>query len=372
VPIGPIRILNPLGVQRESLDSIAREADRRARRLRVIRATMLVGVILIGGTEGFRLLTGDAYSLIDCFYMTVITISTVGFNEVIPITGFPDRQLYTGMLIIFGGGSLIYFLSAFTAMVIEGDVFFTFWSRRMGKRLEHLHDHVIVAGVGRNGGHVIDELMQAGTPTLAIDTDATRIDDVLTHHPHCLVMVADALDEATLLAAHVERAKALVATLPDDRDNLFLALTARQIAPDLRIVAKVEDERNVEKLERVGVSQSVSPTMMGGHRMAAEVLRPEFVRLTEAIVRPDDVYNIAVVDIGVESEYVGRTLKEFQLEDVSGCTIMGMRGHKDREVRYHPDTNGRLEAGGSLVAVGTSEQLRLLRQDLGCLRDPTP
>lgn len=357
--------LSPLRIQRQSLDGIAHEAERRGRQLRVFRAAVLMLLMIAVGTAGFSLLTRGAHSLIDCFYMTVITISTVGFGEAIPIQGYPDRQLYTAVLVIFGGGSLVYFLSAFTAMVVEGDVFFTLWRRRMGKRLEQLTDHVIVAGVGRNGGYVVEELVDAGTPTLAIDNNPAHIDDVLTKHPQCLVIVGDAIDEATLAAAGLDRARALVAVLPDDRDNLLLVLTARQLCKEVHIVAKCEDERNLEKLERVGASRVVSPTKMGGHRMASEVLRPHLVRLTESMYRGEGQHIIQSVRLVQGSEFEGQTVRAFVLEDTSGCNLLGLREPEDDIVRYHPGLDKVLVAGSEVTAVGTPQQLASLRQALG-------
>ncbi|MBR56657.1 MAG: hypothetical protein CMH54_01220, partial [Myxococcales bacterium] len=220
----------------------AAEAERKARQGRVTRAALLVCMVLLTGTYGYYELTNYTVSLLDCLYATILTVSTVGFQEVIPIRESDALTWFTIALIFFGGGSLLYFVTSITAMVIEGDLLYRFWRRRMLRTIENLNHHIVVCGAGRSGMHTIRELRSEGTPIVVIDVDPGRIEIVLQEFgeimPH---LVGDALEEQVLRAAGIDRADGLIAALHDDRDNLYLSLSARQLNPDLRIVAKVDE-----------------------------------------------------------------------------------------------------------------------------------
>jgi len=208
------------------------------------------GVVLVVALSaiGFWVLGGGEWSIEDCLYMAIITLTTVGYGEV--LEGFhqvPYARLFTSVVIVLGIGVFLYFVSTLTAYIIEGDLRRTLESTRMRKRISRLRDHIIVCGAGDTGRHVISELLATRTPTVAIDSNRERLEelarDLAQIHPETsfLYLCGDATDDAILEQAGLEHASGLVAALANDKDNLFLVVSARQIRPgpdDFRIVAR--------------------------------------------------------------------------------------------------------------------------------------
>ncbi len=339
--------------------------ERYERSMRVVRATSLVIMVLVVGTLGYWSLTDHLYTLLTCLYMTVITVSTVGFNEVLPVSESPQLQLFTVGLILFGGGSLLYFLSSFTALVIEGDLAYTLWRRKMDKNLATLSDHIVVAGAGRSGIHVIRELFETDADVVVIDFDSERVDQLLAEFGDTQRVVAgDALEEAVLRSAGLERARGLIAVLHDDRDNLFLCLQARHINPHLRIVAKVDEAASAAMFSKVGVDALVSPAAIGGRRLASEMLTPHLASFADALMAPGQQVQLTELRVDSRSPVAGLTLGDASEHPSMAsihCRVVGLRVRLDAPFDYEPGRNAVLTAGGSVVAVGNAEELRSLR-----------
>ena len=353
----------------DPMTGFAEEAERKARQQRMIRAFGLVLLTFIFGTLGFYQLTDGAYRLLDCLYATVLTVSTVGFREVIPVRESDALTIYTILLIMFGGGALLYFLSSITAVVIEGDLQFAFWRRRMQAAVNELDNHVVVAGAGRTGMFAARELHGAGTKMVIVDNKYERIETLLTEFGEDMPHVpGDALDEATLLAAGIERARGIIASLPDDRDNLFLCLTARQLNPKLRIIAKVYNTQGVEKFRRVGVDAVVSPALMGGRRMASEMVQPEVVSFLGALLASNQA-SLALNELRIEpdSPVAGQTLRSANLRSHTNCLVLALK-HDNEDYIYNPGPDAVLEANTGLLALGEPKELNELRSLLSPIR----
>jgi voltage-gated potassium channel len=335
----------------------------RERTVRVFRAALLVGLVLILGTMGFNVLTQGAHTLFDCFYKTVLTISTVGYREVIPIGQSMPLQIFTVGLIFLGGGSILYFLSSFTAMVIEGDLAFGFWRRHMERRLGSVRDHVIVAGSGRSGVHVLRELLRSNIPVVALDSDPERMDTLLAEFGEALiVIVGDALEESVLRAAGLERARGVIACLHDDRDNLFLCLTARQMGVRARIVAKADDPHTAEKFRKVGVDAVVSPGMLGGRRLVSEMLTPEMSSFADALMAPTERLKLAEVTVGGGAPLSGRTIAEARNAAQQNCAVLGLRDAGGESFVYQPPSSERLNPGATLIVLAEHQDLTRLQR----------
>ncbi len=341
----------------------AAEAEREARQGRTTRAALLICLVLFAGTYGYYELTDHTISLLDCLYATVLTVSTVGFQEVIPIRESDALIWFTIGLITFGGGSLLYFVTSITAMVIEGDLLYRFWRRRMLRRIDNLNHHIVVCGAGRSGMHTIRELRSEGTSLVVIDMDPTRIEIVLQEFgdilPH---LVGDALEEQVLRAAGIDRADGLIAALHDDRDNLYLSLSARQLNADLRIVAKVDEAFGADKFRRVGVDGIVSPALMGGRRMASEMVRPEVASFVGSLhAATDNSLSLAEINIPYDGPYANISLREADLRSQANCLVVGARSKVSGPYVYNPLPDERLHPGGSILALGDPEGLAHLR-----------
>lgn len=346
-----------------SIANLAAAAERRSRYIRVMRATVVMLLVLAVGTYGFWYFTAGERTIIECLYMTVLTVSTVGFSETIPVVDDSMRAFTIG-LILFGGGSIIYFLTAITAVIVEGDLLYRWWAQRVRRRLDAQEDHIIVAGVGRSGIRAAYELGHSRSTTVVVDHSSEQIEEALpTLGTDQLFLVGDALEEETLVAAGIKRAKGLIAAIGDDRDNLLLSVTARQLNPNLRIVSEVRDIANCPKLSKVGVHAVVNPATLGGRRLANEFLRPEVLSFTDAMLSSAaHRLSLEQVDISPGAPCAGKSLEEARLAERSGALILGLRYMAEGPFRYDPAADSELVAGGGIIALGDRRQRRRLRK----------
>ncbi len=359
---GPLNSLR-LGA---SIASIAAEVERRDRYIRVIRASMLMFFTLGVGTWGFDALTEGTHTWVESLYMTVITVSTVGFTEVIPIDSDALRG-FTMVLVLFGGGAMLYFITAVAAVVVEGDLVYRFWRRRLLGRLDRQRGHVVVAGLGYTGVQAVRDLSEARAPFVVVDADPARIEAIIPEFGEDLLfVVGDAFEGSVLRMAGIERAKGLVSALPGDRDNVLVCVTARELNSALRMVSKVRSTESVAKFEQVGVHDTVAPAAMGGARLATVLLHPETVALADAMLdSAAHKLTLCEVEIAEGSEVAGGSLEEARLGERTGCTVLGLRYMDDGPFRYNPTPDSPLVPTGSVMALGRAPELRKLRRLLG-------
>ncbi|MEY2669651.1 MAG: hypothetical protein RJA59_2289, partial [Pseudomonadota bacterium] len=236
------------------------------------------------GTVGYWILGGGRWSLFDCAYMTVTTVSTVGFGEILPVGEVALGRPFTLLLVLTGTVFLWWFLGSVTAFLVEGEVLGLGWRRRMASQLAKVRDHVVVCGAGSTGIHSIRELAQLGTPFVVVDANEAVAHEAARLHGGAAV-VGDATHDEVLEQAGIARARGVISALTDDKDNLYVTVTARALNPALRIVAKAIDVRAEAKLRRAGADCVVSPNAMGGLRMVSEMLRPEVTTFLDTMLR---------------------------------------------------------------------------------------
>ena len=352
---------HPAGVA--GTTNLVTNAEVQGRRFRVARALALIGLVLVTGATGFYVLTGGRYSYLDCLYMTVTTVTTVGYTEVLPVRESIGTTVYTIIVILVGVGAVFYLLTTLAALVVEGDLHQRLWRRRMEKRIQNLRDHIIIVGVGRSGSQVVRELFNAGVPFVAIDADAARIQMLADElHYDFPFLVGDALEDTLLRAAGIERARGLVATLHDDRDNLYLSLTARQLNARLRLVAKADERTSFDKFEKVGVNAVVSPPVMGGRHLASEMLRPDVASFVDGLLRvTESAPALAELRIGARAPAAGQALGDANLRARTNCLVLGIREESDVFYQYNPAPEVVLTPGASLIALGDPVALERLR-----------
>jgi len=232
----------------------------------LVRTALLVGLVFSIGMVGFYVIGRPEAELVDAFYMTSITLTTIGYGEVIPVET-TAAKLFTGVYAVIGFGMFVYLFSNITAFMVEGGLDRYLWERKMHRAIEKLKDHTVVCGAGNTGRHVIGELLETRRPFVVIDRDP---EVVRALHQQLGVpfpaVIGDATDDDVLRAAGVPRASGLIACLSRDNDNLVVTLSARLLAPKLRIVARCIDEREQAKIRRAGADTVVSPNMIGGIR----------------------------------------------------------------------------------------------------------
>jgi len=331
---------------------------------RLVVPTAMVAAIVLVTTLGYLILGQGQWSLRDCLYMTVITLTTVGYGEVLEGMGnVPGAREFTGFMIVAGIGSFLYFASTVTAVIVEGDLSRAVRRKRMFKRIQGLRDHVIVCGVGSTGRHVVEELLVAKRDVVAIDRDTERLESLVARHgDHVLHLVGDATEDEVLAQANLAHAGGLVAALANDKDNLYLVVSTRQVNPNLRVVARGSELRVLDKLRKAGADHVVSPNYIGGMRMVSELLRPHAVRFVDDMLRDHD-QNVRIGEVALPTgcNLAGKSLAECALRKEHGVGVLAVR-RPGGEYEYNPDGSLVLEDDMVLVVLGPVHKVNLLRE----------
>lgn len=329
--------------------------------IRQIRFAILVVLVLILlGTAGYWYIEG--WSLLDSLYMTVITLTTVGYEVVEPLSkagkAFTIVLALSGVSIVFA----VVFWTIGNAIEIAATekMQYLMWRRRMEKEIRGVKDHYIICGYGRMGQAIAEEFRARNVPFVVIENNPEQLPKLVAGRT--LFVEGDASDESTLIAAGVERAKGLIAVAPTDADNTFIVLTAKGINPKLFVVArsiKVEDE---PKLRRAGADRVMSPYILGGKRMAWSVLRPTVVDfLDSAMYRESLELEIGEIKVTESADFVNRTLRESGIRNRSGATVIAIKSRTGALISS-PSPDVEIHEGDILVAVGTPQQLETLEQ----------
>lgn len=329
-------------------------------------AAFFFGLVVLSGTLGFYALGHGNWTLFDCFYMTLITLSTVGYGEVLAgMDRIHEARVLTAALIILGSGTLVYFVSTITAFIVEGDLQGIIRRRKMNRAIDRLSSHAIVCGIGSTGRHVATELIHAGHPTVVVDRSSTAIEELEAELgrevPH---VIGSAIDDHVLQRAGIERADVVIAALTDDKDNLFVTITARAFNPNARIVAKSVEPTTERKLKRAGATSVVSPNFIGGMRMANEVLRPNAIAFLDRMLRDQGEKKIRIEEllIPTASKLVGLSLASTSLRN-QGALVIAVR-FPSGEFLYNPPGNQPIEGGMTLVVLADVHDVRKLRDGL--------
>lgn len=318
-------------------------------------ALLLVAVAAIG-TAGYMLVEG--WSLFDALYMTMITLATIGYGEVNPLT--PAGRAFTMGLIVIGVGAVAYGFSTLTALWVEGALTNAWERKRMEQHIGALHDHVIVCGGGQTGRHIAEELTKAGMPFVVIEIDEARRDVLRRVCPNLLYILGDATDVEVLRKAHVERAYGLAACMPSDKDNLFTILTARELNPTMRVVSRLISDDAGPRLAKVGADAVVSIARIGALRIASEMLRPHVVSVLDAMLREPSPIRVQEARVGAGA--AGRSIADLKLQERAGVIVFAMREAGDRRHVFNPPPTRVLQEDDILIVCADPAQLELARK----------
>lgn len=319
----------------------------------------LVGLCLTG-TIWYHLVEG--WSLSDAAYMTLITISTVGFSEVEPLDS--DRlRFITVTLIVLGVINIGYIVNRFTEAMISGYVQERNKLKQQQKQIDSLNNHYIVCGLGRTGNQVAKEFAEEGIPFVVIDTDPDEIEAARQKGYICIQ--GDATLDQSLVEAKIDKATCLIAALRSDAENLYTVLSAKTLNGNIRALARASTEEAVTKLQRAGADSVVSPYITGGRRLAAAALRPQVMDFVDGILTGSErSYYLEEIRLDNQcSPYFGQTLSEAKLRVQSGALVVAIR-RSDNTLIPGPMGNTVLLEGDSLICMGTPEQLRALNSIL--------
>ena len=324
-------------------------------RRRLLLTALSFLVVLATGVLGYR--TVEDVGWLDSLYMTVITITTVGFREVVDLG--PGGKALTILLI--GGGVVTVTYAAFTAAeyVVEGHLRDELERRRMDRTISRLEGHTIVCGYGRVGRHLVATLDQDDAAFVVVDNDDSKLEDL--HERGHLVVRGDATEEQVLVEAGLERAAALVACVNSDADNVLVTLTAKGVRPDCGVIARVKADENEKKLVRAGADRVISPSTIGGRRIAALLTRPAVADFLDGIAGGATDYTLEEVLVRPDGGLEGRTLREAGIRERFHCTVLALRHASDQRLDSHPAPTAPLEVGDVLVVMGSEPDVRELR-----------
>ncbi len=325
-------------------------------RTRIIRIAVLIGLILSIGTAGFRII--ERYPLFDAFYMTLTTITTVGYQEIHPLSR--AGRVFNSFLIFFGVSAMLVALGTMTQTIIELELQERFGKRRKKRMIDQLRNHFIVCGFGRVGRNAALELKRAKKTFLVVDRSEERVDRAM--RAGMLAVVADATRDDSLREAGVLSARGLIAALPSDAENLFIILSAKTLNPNLTVVTRASEEEAGEKLRRAGADTVFAPYTMAGHRLAHALVRPhvvEFFDFATSAVGPRIMTEQVWVAPG--SIAAGKPLSAIITAGESDLIILAIR-KANGEMVFNPSPATQISGGDYFIVLGRQPQLEKLEK----------
>jgi voltage-gated potassium channel len=328
-------------------------SDRAAPARRFAYAIVGIVLIVLSGTAGYILI--EEMNFIDALYMSVITVSTVGFEEVRPLS--PGGRLFTIGLIVLGVGSVVYLLTTAAELVIEGSLRDFFGRSAMDRKIHNQRDHVIVCGFGRLGKAVVEELKRHQVPMVIIESDPAKEAELVA--TGLLYLIGSALEESVMEDAGVRTARSVVVATASDADNVYITLSVREKNPKALIHARGDSETGLRRLRLAGADQTLSAYQWGGMRIAASILRPSVVDFLELSV-PGRESEVDLEEIRVESgsQIDGLTIAEIERTNARLRVVAVKRG--DQPISMIPEPASQVKAGDFLVVIGESASLKRL------------
>ena len=324
------------------------------------RAFGLLAALHVIGTVGFQLLGGPQYSVLDCFYMTFITIATIGYAEVIDLSHNPAGRFFAMAIGFFGIANTWYIMSLMVAYLVEGKINEALWRQRMEKHIHKLKDHYIVCGIGRVGRNVANELGATSRPYVVVDEALPSIETQLEHHPNTMHIHGDACDDDMLIKAHIDSARGVFAVTGDDSKNLLITITAKQLNPEVRVVARCHEVRNIEKIRKAGADAIVSPDFTGGLRIASAMIRPHAVNFLDEMLKSDS--KLRVEEVVLPAGFPESTVGSFSVKSPHYILV----AVRDRELwKFNPGDDQPLRAGYTMIFMATPEGRKSLEQLAG-------
>jgi voltage-gated potassium channel len=318
-----------------------------------IIAALLLVVSITVGILGYILV--EDYNLVDSFYMTVITLSTVGFNEVKPLSS--AGKVFATVYILFNIGIFAYIVSTLTTYLFEGELQKIYRNIMFGREVKKMKNHVIVCGYGRNGSRACQEFIKNATPFVIIEKDSTVVE--FSRDNQYPVIVGDATSDDILIEAGIHKARALITTLPHDADNVFITLTAKEINPTVKVIARASDLNSEKKLMRAGANRVVLPDILGGIHMAHLVTKPYVVEFLE-ILNGAGEGPLKLEDYTFEQlkeEYQNKTLSDLKILETTGATVVGIK-NDEKGFIFGPGHNAVVGDRDVLILLGSEESLK--------------
>jgi voltage-gated potassium channel len=315
-------------------------------------------VVVLFGIFGYTWIEG--WDLLDSLYMTIITLSTVGYGEVREIG--PGGRIFTVLLIVFGLFTITYIVGLVAETLVAGEIRSVLGRRKVSKKIKSLRDHYIICGYGRIGSIICKELTRKAIPLMVIEKDE-RVQEQL-EEDKILYLDGDATQEETLLEAGIEKAKGLVSVVSSDAENVYICLTARGLNPRLYILSRAEDEASERKLLRAGANKVILPYILGGRRMVQAIIRPTVSDFLESAVH-DQSFELAIeeITVGEDSRLANQSLVDSGIRQEMDVIIIGIK-QKAGTMIFNPSSQTKIQSDDILIAMGRNKDLETLRRVL--------
>jgi len=338
----------------------------------LLAITLLLGLIVVS-TTGYRLIGGPSVSFLQALYMAVITLAGVGYGEIVDTSHNPALRVFNIGIVLFGVAITVYVFSVVAAFLVEVEFSNPFWRRRMQRHIDELSGHHIVCGLGDTGRHAVAELQKTNTPHVVVDLSEENLKKLKELHPEALremlYVVGDATEEDILEKAGLSRAKGLIAALPLDKDNLVVTVIVRQRFPKMRIIARSAERKFSERMLRAGANSTVSPSHIGGLRMASELIRPHVVGFLDTMLKEQGrTLRVEEIEVKPTSPWAGSALHELNLKGRYNLLVLGLKrplADDSSDLLINPPDNSMLEKEQIIIAMGDVKDIQRARQDAG-------
>src|SRR5664280_871021 len=339
-------------------------------RRRLIVACSLLLVVAIIAVSGYRIIGGPSVTLLDAIYTTVVTLSGVEvYEEILHSSHKPTLRVFNIFVVLIGVGFAVYVFSELTAFLVEGELRHLFRRARMKRQIGQLKEHFIVCGVGETGRHVVEELHRTGTPYVVVEMSDSAVgrvrDDGGDGYAEMLYVIGDATDEGVLLEAGLERAKGLISTLPSDKDNLVIAVVARQKNAAIRVVSRCTALSYSARMLTARANATVSPSRIGGLRLASEVLRPHVVGFLDLMLQEKSrSLRIDEILIRADSPWAGATVGSLQCRTRFNLMLLALKDSQNSQrLEFNPADDSVIARGAVLIVMGDINDLQRARAE---------
>jgi voltage-gated potassium channel len=342
------------------------------KRLLIAMGALLLLIAL--STAGYRLIGGHSVTFLQALYMSVITLAGVGYSEIVDTSHNPFLRVFNIGVVLVGVALTVYVFSVVAAFLVDLETTNPFWRRRMQKRIDATAGHFVVCGLGDTGRHALEELQKSAIPHVAIEILDENIKRLRESYPSIsedlLYVIGDATEEEVLEKAGIDRAKGILIALPQDKDNLVVTVIVRQRFPKMRIVARAADERFSERMLRAGAQSTVSPSRIGGLRMASEVIRPHVVNFLDLMLKSQS-QTLRVEQIDVSGPpWAGMALKELQIHRNFNLLVLAVKSNANNQLWVNPPDTLVVQPGCSVILLGDVVDIQRARRNAGLASEP--
>lgn len=329
--------------------------------LRLLQPLIILHGIIITGIVGYMIIQ-DA-SLLDALYMTTISVTTVGYDSVFELT--PAGKIFTVFLLVTSWGTFAFAITRLTEFVVKGEINKYFKTRRLMKDIAKLNNHVIICGFGRNGHEAARILKSHNVPFIVIEKKAELMQKIDLEEEHLLHLEGDSTDDLMLVAAGIERARALIITLPVDADNLFIVLSARELNPNLQIITRASDNSSISKLKKAGATNVIMPDRIGGSHMATLISKPDVVEFINFLSGEEgQAVNIESVSYeDLPEPLKGKPLDQVMDWNRSGVNCIGIKSNEGK-FQINPPADFILYPGMKIIVLGDRNQIVRMKEGM--------